>query len=178
MSAAPAESYRALMRRTIFFLFLVLALLGLAPSPAQAATAVKLDPVDGHDPDITKLRIDNGVDTLVLKLFYVNLPTGEFGGEEVHFGRGAEFAHYAVSTNWNYMTEKWVTRLVRVSSTGEFNELACTGLTRFRDYAADTSRYSVPRTCFPNAADTVRFWAIACTAGCDEVAPTRLIARG
>lgn len=166
------------MRRTIFCLFIALALLGLAQSPAQAATFVKLDPVDGQDPDITKLRIDNGTDTLVLKLFYVTLPPGSFGGEEVHFGRGPEFAHYVVWTTWNYMTEKWVTHLSRVTASQEFQDLPCEGLKRFRDYTANTSRYSIPRTCLPNTADSLRFWAIACGPGCDEVAATRFIARG
>lgn len=174
----PGRFYRAPMRRTIFSLFLALALLGIAQTPAHAATGVKLDPVDGQDPDITKLRVDNGADTLVLKLFYVNLPPGSFGGEEVHFGRGAEFAHYAVWTNWNYLIEKWITRLGRVATNGEFTDLPCEGLRRFRDYTANTSRYSIPRTCLPNTADTLRFWAIACGPGCDEVAATRLIARG
>lgn len=166
------------MRRAIFSLFLVLALFVGANVPAQAATGVVVDAVEGQYPDILKLRVDNGADTLTLKVFYTAMPDGEFGGEEVHFGRSPDFAHYAVSTNWNYMTEKWVTRLVRVAQDTSFHELSCPGLKRFRDYAAETSRYSVPRTCFPNAADSIRFWGITCTAGCDEFGPSRLFARG
>jgi hypothetical protein len=175
----PLRSYLALMRRTIFSLFLALALFGIAPTPAHAATGVKLDPVDGQNPDITKLRVINGSDALILKLFYVSLPEGgSMGGEEVHFGRGADFAHYAVSTTWNHLLGKWVTTLNRVTATQEFQELPCEGLTRFRDADAETSRHSIPRTCFPNAADTLKFWALACGPGCDDVAATRFIARG
>ncbi len=124
------------MRRTVIVWFAALALLTGLAGPADAATVTVRS---NGSPDLSKMVVNNGVNTVVVKLY------GAGGKNNVRWSlvklKGTDGITYEAKVGW-YSGGAWIKSLYRGSTS-----INCADFTYAWSAAGGFWKVSVPRTC-------------------------------